>query len=583
MTTARRCGWRKCVDRKIQRGRGEGGFAMLLIFVMAASVAIMLYRELPRLVFESQRVKEQELIDRGEQYKRAIQLYVRKFKKYPASLDDLENATEIRFLRRRYKDPMTGKDEWRLIHIDNMGFYTDSLTRKRPQQQEEKKSENTFITEGAAFGSAAPAPGQGTEQARGAMIRGASDRPLVRAEQYRGVASPPRPPGAPPVARQPYPPGVPPPAAYPQPGQPGYPPGQPPYGQPGYPPPGYGQPGYPPPGYARPGAVPATPGYPVPGQPGYPQPGQPAQGAGPGYPPAPGTPYPQQGVPGLPGPYGRPQPAAPGYVSPSYRPPSSPPQPATPPQPGAYPQQPGGYPPQPGAPPAVPGAPQYGQPGVITPVQPRISPQSPRSPRPATPAYPSQGVPGLPGPYGPPTPISPSGRIGTPPTGAQPARPPGSPGTPATPGGGPNPALSIIQQILTTPRPGGLAGITGPAAGGGIGGGIAGVASTYEAEGIKVYNDHTKYNEWEFIYDYREDQASRARAAAGAAGAGSRRNPLGGSGPSQSQGFGSSSSFGGSGSRSGFGSSGSPGSLSRPQDRFPLLGNPVPPAPTGRP
>lgn len=546
----------------------ERGFAMLLIFVMAASVAIMLYRELPRLVFESQRVKEQELIDRGEQYKRAIQLYVRKFKKYPASLDDLENATEIRFLRRRYKDPMTGKSEWRLIHIDNMGFYTDSLTRK-PPEKEKKESQNTFITEGAAFGSTAPAAGQGASQSRGAMIRGASDRPVVRAQQFRGVTPPP-PPG-----QAPYPPvattGSAP--TYPRPGQPGY--GQPQYGQPVSP------------GYAPPGAIPGQPGYVQPGQPGY---GQIGQGPPPGYPPPPGTSYPQQGVPGLPGPYGQ---APPGGVQPT--PPDMPP--GYPAQPGVSPSQPGGYPTQPRTAPAQPGYPPqtnyppgaqpgvpFGQPGLVSPVQPRISPQQPGAgyPRPATPTYPGQGIPGLPGPYGPPTPISPSGRIGTPPASAAPAVPPGAPGSPARPGGGPNPALSMIQQILTTPRPGGLAGITGTATGGGIGGGIAGVASTYEAEGIKVYNDRTKYNEWEFIYDYREDQAARARAAAGAAGVGSQRNPLSGPAGGPAQGFGSGSSFGGPGSRGGFGGSTSQPSV-RPRDPFPLLGNPVPPAPSGRP
>jgi hypothetical protein len=34
-----------------------------------------------------------------------------------------------------------------------------------------------------------------------------------------------------------------------------------------------------------------------------------------------------------------------------------------------------------------------------------------------------------------------------------------------------------------------------------LGGGIAGVASKFEAEGIMVINDRTAINEWEFIFD----------------------------------------------------------------------------------
>jgi hypothetical protein len=34
-----------------------------------------------------------------------------------------------------------------------------------------------------------------------------------------------------------------------------------------------------------------------------------------------------------------------------------------------------------------------------------------------------------------------------------------------------------------------------------MGGGIAGVASKYEAEGIMVINQRTKINEWEYIFD----------------------------------------------------------------------------------
>src|SRR5258708_24135251 len=87
---------------------GQRGFAVLLIFAMAAAVAMVIYLELPRAAFEAQRTREELLVDRGNEYKRAIQLYVRKQSKLPQSLEDLEKGNNLRYLRRRYKDPMTG-------------------------------------------------------------------------------------------------------------------------------------------------------------------------------------------------------------------------------------------------------------------------------------------------------------------------------------------------------------------------------------------------------------------------------------------------------------------------------------------
>jgi hypothetical protein len=110
----------------------ERGYALLFVFLMAAVVALYLYTQLPRVAFESERDKEQTLIDRGEQYKRAIQLYVGALKKYPQKIEDLENTNEKRYLRRRYIDPMTGKDEWRLIHVNAAGQLTDSLVQAAP-------------------------------------------------------------------------------------------------------------------------------------------------------------------------------------------------------------------------------------------------------------------------------------------------------------------------------------------------------------------------------------------------------------------------------------------------------------------
>ncbi len=72
-------------------------------------------------------------MDRGNQYKRAIQVFYTENKHYPAEVKDLESTGNKRYLRRRYIDPMTGKDEWRLIHTDG-SHLTDSLVQKPPAQ-----------------------------------------------------------------------------------------------------------------------------------------------------------------------------------------------------------------------------------------------------------------------------------------------------------------------------------------------------------------------------------------------------------------------------------------------------------------
>src|SRR5271170_7794658 len=113
------------------RRKDESGFALLLVFVMAAAISITLYMEMPRVAFESQRAREQMAIDRGLQYKRGIQLFYRKYQLFPQTLDDLETTRNIRFLRRRYLDPLTGK-EYRLIHVGPSGQLTDSLVQPPP-------------------------------------------------------------------------------------------------------------------------------------------------------------------------------------------------------------------------------------------------------------------------------------------------------------------------------------------------------------------------------------------------------------------------------------------------------------------
>ncbi len=159
-----------------RRHSQESGFALLLVFAMAAILAITLYLELPRVAFEAQRNKEQLLLDRGGEYKRGIQLFVRKFGRFPAKIEDLENTNNVRFLRRRYKDPMTGADEWRLIHAAPGGVYPDSITMKPDPNESPTPSSGSGSSFGSSMGSgsfgqsinqATPTPTPDTSYANG--------------------------------------------------------------------------------------------------------------------------------------------------------------------------------------------------------------------------------------------------------------------------------------------------------------------------------------------------------------------------------------------------------------------------------
>lgn len=108
----------------------QNGSALLIVFVFAAMIAIMLYKEMPVVAFEAQRQKEQLLMDRGKEYSRAVKLYVRKFQTFPPSIEALENTNRMRFLRNRYVDPFTGKDDWRLLHAGPGGIIIDSKIKK---------------------------------------------------------------------------------------------------------------------------------------------------------------------------------------------------------------------------------------------------------------------------------------------------------------------------------------------------------------------------------------------------------------------------------------------------------------------
>ena len=101
---------------------------MMALLVIAMSVAA------PKIARSIQRDRELETMHRGKQYARAVKLYYKKFGAYPPNVDALVKTNEIRFLRKKYLDPMTGKDDWKPVHYGQnkaptaMGFFGQPLT-----------------------------------------------------------------------------------------------------------------------------------------------------------------------------------------------------------------------------------------------------------------------------------------------------------------------------------------------------------------------------------------------------------------------------------------------------------------------
>ncbi|PYT10265.1 MAG: hypothetical protein DMG59_29180, partial [Acidobacteria bacterium] len=95
--------------------------------------------------------------------------------------EDLENTNDKRFLRRRYIDPMTGKDEWRIVHTNGM-FLTDSLVQKPPspddKDKDKDKDKNQLAGNLPATGTGTGMDGQPPE-VNAAVLRRPSDRPLT--------------------------------------------------------------------------------------------------------------------------------------------------------------------------------------------------------------------------------------------------------------------------------------------------------------------------------------------------------------------------------------------------------------------
>src|SRR5271170_3353699 len=77
------------VGRRCARRSDQGGYAFLLVLFMVVVLLISLTAVVPGVLVNGRREREQDMIWRGEQYKRGIRLYSQKMGKYPTKLEDL--------------------------------------------------------------------------------------------------------------------------------------------------------------------------------------------------------------------------------------------------------------------------------------------------------------------------------------------------------------------------------------------------------------------------------------------------------------------------------------------------------------
>ena len=100
----------------------EAGYTLAVVMVFTSVLLVTLSGAVINWQKAMQREREEELIYRGKQFMRAVELWQRKFPgTYPTTIDALLSTNNARFLRKKWKDPITNSDEWRLLKMNPDG------------------------------------------------------------------------------------------------------------------------------------------------------------------------------------------------------------------------------------------------------------------------------------------------------------------------------------------------------------------------------------------------------------------------------------------------------------------------------
>jgi len=149
---------------------------MITLMLTIALLAIALLAVLPDIKQQITRDREDELRHRGTAYMRAIQHFYKKFGRYPGKIEDLENTNNLRFLRKRYTDPMnvdkkTGKEkDFKFLTAQDIALNSGPVLGQTPGQGAQPGS-GGFGAQGGLGGSPGGA-GFGGSQPNGSQPNG---------------------------------------------------------------------------------------------------------------------------------------------------------------------------------------------------------------------------------------------------------------------------------------------------------------------------------------------------------------------------------------------------------------------------
>lgn len=142
--------------QRLRGGSQMNGFTFLGLMMIIALLGIALLAVGEVWHFAGKRVKEQELLFVGNQFRQAIKLYcnhappANKLQPFPMSLEDLikdpRYPSTQRYLRKIYTDPITGGSEWGVLTNPNGAIIgVHSLSTEEPVKKGNfKLSEKDF-------------------------------------------------------------------------------------------------------------------------------------------------------------------------------------------------------------------------------------------------------------------------------------------------------------------------------------------------------------------------------------------------------------------------------------------------------